>query len=147
MLGSHFSEEVYQFRVHFLRVCPRDAVWSILHDPQAGSLDQLGSPEPRSSDRQNPVRISMNDQRWHVDSTEVVAEVFMPGWHASETGRGRCAGRYVPASLDSLFADPFAQQEIRVIEILEKLGEKSVTVRHDGLLHSFEDTAIHALWV
>ena len=89
----------------------------------------------------------MNDQRWHIDSTDVLAEVFMPGWHASETGRGRGTGCQVPAGLNSLFADPFAQQEVGVIEILEKFGEKGVTVRDDSFLNTFEDATVYALRV
>ena len=65
----------------------------------------------------------------------------MPCRHASETGRSRGAGRDIPASLDGLFADALAQQEVRVVEILEKLGEERVTVGGDGLLDPVEDAA------
>src|SRR5712691_1681939 len=147
MLRSALAQKVRQFSIHFLRMCPSDAVWSILHCPQASSLDQLGGPEPGSSDRQNPICISMNDQRRHINSGQILTEIFMPGWHASETGGGRGTRCQVPASLDSLFADPFAQQQISVVEILEKLGKESVTVCDDGLLDSFEDAAVHSLRV
>src|SRR5882672_7489835 len=69
----------------------------------------------------------------------------MPCWHASKTGRGRSAGCDVPASLDDLFTDALAQQEVGVVEILEKLGEERVAVCGNGLLDSFEDTAVNAL--
>ena len=39
---SPFPQEVCEFRIHFLRVGPGDAVRPILHHGQARSLDQLG---------------------------------------------------------------------------------------------------------
>src|ERR1700684_3167080 len=78
---------------------------------------------------------------------EILAEVLMPCGDASEAGRSRGAGRHVPACVDSLFADALAQQEIRIVEILEKLGEERVTVRGDGFFDPLEDTAVHALRV
>ena len=76
-----------------------------------------------------------------------LAEVLMPCRYASETGRRRGATRDVPVGLNGLFADTFAQQEIRVVEVLEKLREERITVGDDGFLDSLEDTAVHALRV
>src|SRR5258708_32634628 len=89
----------------------------------------------------------MDYQRGDVYTRQVLVEIFMPRRHARETGRGRGAGRHVPTGLHSLFADAFAQQEIGVVEILEKLGEERVTVRGDGLLDALEDRAVYALRV
>ena len=69
----------------------------------------------------------------------------MPGWHTSKTGSGRGAGCNVPARLDGLFADALTQEDIRVVEILEKLGEERLTIGDDGFLDAFEDSAVHAL--
>ncbi len=71
----------------------------------------------------------------------------MPCRHASERGRGRGTGCYVPASLNDLFADTLPQQEIRVVKILEKLAEERVAVCDDALLDPLEDTAVHTLRV
>ena len=71
----------------------------------------------------------------------------MPRGHAREACRGRGASGEVPACLDSLFANALAQQLIRIVEILEKIGEERVTVRGDGFLNPFEDAAVHALRV
>src|ERR1039457_6238455 len=71
----------------------------------------------------------------------------MPCRHASETGRTRIAGCDVPARLNGLFADTLPQQEIRVVEIIEKLGEKPVTVCGAGFLNSLEHTADHTFRV
>src|ERR1039458_5255581 len=71
----------------------------------------------------------------------------MPCGHASETGRSGGAGCEVPARLNGLFADTLPQQEIGVVEILEKLREEGVTVCGDGLLYPLEDTAVHTLRV
>ena len=51
------------------------------------------------------------------------------------------------ARLDGLFADPLFQQEIRVVEVLEKLGEERLTVCGDSFVDSIEDTAINAFRV
>src|ERR1019366_5940703 len=71
----------------------------------------------------------------------------MPCWYASETGRGRGARCNVPARLDGLFTYTLAQQEIGIVEILEKLGEERVAVCDDGFLDTLENTAVHALRV
>src|ERR1022692_4651825 len=71
----------------------------------------------------------------------------MPCRDRSQAGRGGGARCHVPACLDSLFADALAQQEIRVVEILEELGEERVAVCGHGFLDPVEDTAIHALRV
>src|SRR5437868_4649781 len=89
----------------------------------------------------------MNHQRGHVDTGQVLAKVLMPGRDASQTGRSRGAGRNVPAGLDRLLADAFAQQQIRVVKILEKLREETVTICGNGFLYSLEDAAVHALRV
>src|SRR5659263_566481 len=92
-----FPKKLQQSTVNLLCVCPGYAVRPILYHQQAGSLDQLGGPESRCSDGQNPVRIAVNDQRGHVDATQVVTEVLMPCRHAGEAGRGRGADGDVPA--------------------------------------------------
>src|SRR5664280_3020094 len=68
----------------------------------------------------------------------------MPGWHTSQTGRGRGVSGDVPTGLNGLFANALAQQEIRVIEILEEIGEECITVCSDSFLDSLENTAVHA---
>ncbi len=104
-------QKLQQLTVDFVRMGPGYRVRPIFYHQKAGSLNQLGGPDSRSSDRQNPVRIAVNDQRWDVDAGQVFAEVFMPGWHARKTGRGRGAGSDVPAGLDGLFADALAEQD------------------------------------
>src|SRR6266478_4915295 len=146
-LPDSFPKEVDQFAVHFFRVGPGYAVRPILHDQQAGSLYQFGGPKSRGTDRQDPVRIAVNDQSGHVDAGQILAKVLMPGRHASDTGRRRGAGCDVPASLDRLLADALPQEEIGVVEILKKFGEECVTVGDDGFLDAIEDTTVHALRV
>ena len=128
-------------------MCPGDAVRSILDYDRAGSLDHLGSAESRGSDGQNSVRIAVNDQCRYVNASQVLPEVLMPGWHASETGRGRSSGCHVPARPNGFFADALAQEKVRVVEILEKVGEERVTICDDGFLDPLEYTTVHALGV
>jgi len=49
--------------------------------------------------------------------------------------------------LNGLFAHTLPQQEIRVVEILEKLAEERVAICGDGLLYPREDAAVHTLRV
>jgi hypothetical protein len=44
------AQEAEQFGVDFFRVCPRDAVWAVLHDQQPRSFDELGGAQSRSRD-------------------------------------------------------------------------------------------------
>src|ERR1700747_1405778 len=89
----------------------------------------------------------MDDQRRNIDPCHVRAEVFVPSWHAGQTGRSGSTGGYVPAGFDGLFADAPPKKNICVIEILEEFGEEGVTVCSDGLLNSIEHTAVHTFWV
>src|SRR4029077_11015728 len=142
MLRSPFPQEVHQLTIHFVRMCPSYAVRPILHHEQAGSLDQLGCPQSRCSNRHYSVCITVNDQRGYVDATEILAEILMPCWHTSKTGRGRGTGCYVPASLDGLFADALTQEDVRVVEILEKISEEPISVCGDSFLDSLEHPAV-----
>ena len=92
MLRNALSQEIQQFTIHFVRMCPSYAVRPISHHEQAGSLDQLGSPESRCRNRHNPVCIAVNDQRRYVNALEILAEIFMPRRHTSKTRRGGGAG-------------------------------------------------------
>src|SRR5207253_10697690 len=98
MLRRRFAQEVRQFGVYFVCMCPGYAVRPILHHEQTGSLDQLGGSMSGGSDRHNPVCIAVNDQSGYVDALEVFAKILMPGGHTSQTRGGRGAGGSVPAS-------------------------------------------------
>src|ERR1700680_489589 len=128
-------------------MCPGDAVRAALHHHQFASLDGLVRTKSRRSDWKNPIGIAVNDQRGHVDSRQVLAEVLMPCGDASETGRGRGSGCQVPAGLDRLLTDALAQEQIRVVEVVKKISEKRVTIRDNSFLDSLEDTTVHALRV
>src|ERR1700716_1634494 len=128
-------------------MCPGDAVRAILNHNLASALNQLRGACSRSTDRQNAVRVAMNNQCGHVDACQVFAKVLVPRRHARERGRGRGAGRKIPARLDSFFTDALTQQKIGVVEILEKLSEERITVRGNSFLDSLENTAVHAFGV
>src|SRR6202790_25087 len=86
VLRRSFPEKVQQLSVHFVCVCPGYAVRPVLYDRKARSLDQLGSPQPCSSDRKNPVCVPVHDYRWNIKCAQVLSEIFMPSCHVSETG-------------------------------------------------------------
>src|SRR3984893_13731612 len=126
---------------------PGYAVRSILHHDQASSLDQLAGTPSRGRDWQNPVRIAVNHQCRNINAGKVIAEVLMPSGYACKTRCCRSASGEIPASLDGLFADALAQQQVRVVEVLEEFGEERIAICSDGFLDPLEDAAIHALWI
>src|SRR5207245_9419203 len=119
---------------------PTDGVRPILNDRQASTLNELRGAPSRGCDGHDTVRVTVNDQRGNVDAGQVIAEVFMPRWHAGKTRCGGGAGSDVPAGLHGLFADALAQENIRVIEVFEKFGEERVTVRGGRFLDALEHT-------
>ena len=81
-----FAQEAQQSGVHFFRMSPSDSVRSIFHDQLARSFDELRRGQSCSCDGKDAVGIALNHQRGHVDTSQVLAEVFMPGWDAREAG-------------------------------------------------------------
>src|SRR5580658_6687137 len=140
-------EEVQQLGIHLVHVGPGYTVWPTFHHSEPGSLDQLGGPESRRRDWQYAIRVAMNDQGGHIDALEILTKILMPGWHARESRRGRRAGGHVPASTDHLFADAFAQEDVRVVEVLEKLGKERIAVRNDRFSNAIKDAAIHSVGI
>src|SRR5438046_9914423 len=117
---------------------PTHSVWAILDHRQPRSLDQLGGSLSRCRKRHNSIGIPVNYQRGYIDASYILAEVFMPGRHAGNTGRRRSARGNIPARLDCLFADALTQQDISVVDILEKLDQESRAVRGNRFLHIIE---------
>src|SRR6266852_6029905 len=126
---------------------PTDGVRPILNDRQASALNELRGAPSRGCDGHDTVRVTVNDQRGNVNAGQVIAEVFMPRGYAGKTRCGGGAGSEIPAGLHRLFADALAQENIRVVEILEEFGEERVTVCGDRFLDAVEHTAVHALGV
>ena len=62
-LVGRLAKEAHQCGVYFFRVCPRDAVWAVLHDELARASDELGGAESRSGDGKDAVGISVNHKR------------------------------------------------------------------------------------
>src|SRR5687768_7242940 len=114
-------------------MCPVYGVRPVLYRRQASSLNQIGRPLSRSCYGYNAVCVTVNHQCWDVDTCQVVAEVFKPSLHTGKTGGGRGTRGNIPARLDRLFADALTQENIGVVEILEKVGEERVAIRN----HSF----------
>jgi hypothetical protein len=47
----------------------------------------------------------MDDEGWHSNAFQVLAEVFVPGCDTGHTRSGRGGGRHVPVGLDCLRGD------------------------------------------
>src|SRR5713101_1130312 len=103
-LAGLLTQEVQQFGVYFFRVRPGNAVWTVLHDQQARPFDELGGAQPCSRDGKDAVGITVNHQRGHIDTGQILAEVFVPGCDTRQAGGGRGASPDVPTGLHGLFA-------------------------------------------
>src|SRR6266481_930841 len=90
-LVGHLAKEAQQCGVYFFRVCPRDAVWAVLHDELARAFDELGGAESRSGDGKDAVGISVNHKRGYIDTGQILAEVFVPRSDTRQAGGSRGA--------------------------------------------------------
>ena len=57
---------------------PVQAVRPAFDDDEAAAPDQFVGALPRGLERDNPVRIAMEDKGWHFNQGQVVAEVGQP---------------------------------------------------------------------
>src|SRR6266852_7638534 len=137
-----FAQEAQQLRVHFLCMRPSDAMRSALYDVQASALDHFGCAGAGGSEGNDMVVVAMDDEGWHINAFQVIAEVFVPGCDTRHARGGGSSGRHVPVSLDCLFADTLTQQLVGVVEILEEAGEERVTVGGHGVLDAGKYTGI-----
>src|SRR5712671_3501654 len=120
---------------------------TVLHGQQARPFDELGGAKACGCYGKDAVGIPLNYKRGHVDASQVLAEVFMPGWDARQAGGGRGARRDVPTGLDDFFADTLSQEHVGVVEILEETGEEGIPVSSYRLLDPVEDIGINAFEV
>src|SRR5205807_8870190 len=137
-----FAQEAQQLRVDFLCMRPSDAMRPALYDVQASARDHFGGAGAGGSERNDVVVVAMDDEDWHINPFQVLAEVFVPRCDTRQARGGGGGGRHVPVSLDCLFADTLTQQQVGVVEILEEAGEERVTVGCHGLLDAGEYTGI-----
>jgi hypothetical protein len=108
---------------------------TVLHHHLTCSFDELYGSPSRSCDGQDAVSIPLNYECGHIDASQIVAEVLMPGWDARPArGRGGI-GRDVPTGLNGLFANALSQQYVGVVEILKESAEESIPVTCYRLLY------------
>src|SRR6266852_5697911 len=137
-----FAQEAQQLRVDFLCMRPSDAMRPALYDVQASARDHFGGAGAGGSERNDVVVVAMDDERWHINPFQVLAEVFVPGCDTRHARAGGGGGRHVPVSRDCLFADTLTQQQVGVVEILEEAGEERVTVGGHSVLDAGKYTGI-----
>src|SRR5579864_1486325 len=87
----------------------------------------------------------MNHERRHIDLRYILAKIFMPRRYACETRVRRSNRSRVPTRLNGLLANAFSQVNIRVVEVLEELGEERVTIGAHRFLDSFKHRTVNAL--
>src|SRR5580693_618784 len=131
--------------VHCVRVSPGEAVRAARDNHELAILDELGRALSGGGKRKNPVGVAVNDQRRNINALKVLAEVFQPRRNTGQGAFGGRASRNVPTELYHLIADLFAAENVRVVEILEELGQERRAICADGRLDSFEYYAVHTL--
>src|SRR5260370_40926430 len=95
---------------------PSDAMRAALYDVQASALDHFGSAGAGRSERNDMVVVPMDDEGWHINAFQALAEVFVPGCDTghTRTGRGRC--HRPPRCLDVLRRGPPSKHQDRAFE-------------------------------
>src|ERR1051325_4866082 len=138
------AQEIHQFSIYFIRMCPCHCMRPVLDDSQLGSLDPAGRSLPCRCQRNDAVAISVNDQCRHVNAGNVLAKILMPGGNARQAGSCRSTDCDIPAGLNRLLANAFPPVNVCVVEVLEELCEEGVPVSRNRFLNTFEYARIHA---
>ncbi len=133
--------------IHLGSVRPQQAVGGAGDDLQLGAVDQARQRDRGGVDGQGAVGVAVDDQGGDVDSGQVLAEVGQPGLDAVERALGGGADGDVPAGVDGLLADPFAAEDVVVVEVGEEVGHEGEPVGADGILDAFEDGRVDAAGV
>ena len=64
--------------------------------------------------REDSISIPLDDQGWHVDVRQVIAEVGQPRRHTVQSPLSGGSCRDIPAHLDGIVADASAEKHINV---------------------------------
>jgi len=83
-------------RVYLVRMGPENTVRTALQLDELDAFDLLRQPTASDLDRQNAVRITVHDERRHVDAPDVLAEILDPGIDAIERTPGRSGRGHIP---------------------------------------------------
>ncbi len=114
---------------------------------QSAALDGFVQALARRRERQDAIGIPVKNERGHVDTGGILAEVGQSGGHARRRPRGRGVGCDVPVGPHDLVTDALAQRHVDVVEVLEKLGQVGKAICRDALHDGVEDAAVHPLGV
>src|SRR5579859_4107379 len=121
---------------------PSEAMPPALYDVQASAIDHFGSARTGGSERNDMVVVAMDNEGWHINAFQILAEVLVPGCDTRHARGGGGGGRHVPVSRDCLFADTLTQQQVGVVEVLEEAGEERITVGGHSVLDAGKYTRI-----
>src|SRR5438445_6388365 len=93
-----FAQEAQQLRVNFLCMRPSDAMRPALYHMQAGARDHFGGAGAGGSERNDVVVVAMDDEDWHINPFQVLAEIFVPRCDTRQARGGGGGCRHVPMS-------------------------------------------------
>src|SRR5262249_40043622 len=124
-------EEAKQLVVHARRVRPDHAVGASLHHDEAAVPERRMQRARGGGQREDPVGTAVDDERWHVDSWEPLAEVGAPGCDAGEHRlQGRCR-RGVPTEPDRIAGGRSIAERVVVAELREEPRQVPRSIRDE----------------
>jgi hypothetical protein len=88
------TKKAQQFGIDLLCVSPDDAVRPSFHDVQPSAFDEFGGALSCRCERHNPVGVTVNNERRHIHTSQILPEVLMPCWNACQAGGRLSASRH-----------------------------------------------------
>jgi hypothetical protein len=92
--------------------------------------------------RDNAILVTVDDQHRHLDAGYGLPEILMPRGNTDQAGRGRGASGDIPTGAHDFIAHSLPQEQVGVVEVLEKLREECVAISGHGFLNALKDTAV-----
>src|SRR5262245_12152720 len=96
------GEKVQERFVELFGVRPVETVRRVFQDDELAVLDRRLRPLPRHLERDDPIGVSVDDERGDVELREILPEVGQPGRDAGDRAGRRGAGGDVPGSANEL---------------------------------------------
>lgn len=140
-------EEFQQMLINYIRVGCAQTVRSSGNNIQLRVLDDLCCQSPRIVNRHNLIRVTLNNQQWHLDLLEVLGLIRLRKCLdaiVSTDDRG------LHAKPPERFADTFRNLRTRLIVAIERkaqIPEELGTVVHDSAPDIVENRKRKSTWI
>jgi hypothetical protein len=145
--GGVVTKKMQQLGIDFLRVGPNYAMRAAFHEVQVGAFDELGSALPGGFERDDPIIVAVNHEGWNINACQISAKIFVPSGNTSQARDCGRPGGDIPTGLYDPLAHALPKEQVGVVEVLEKLGEKHVPIRFQRFLNALEYRGINSVWI